>query len=357
MSVFKAPIRFFLGSHTPSGFTHTADTLYEQRDGWRVYLLKSGAGTGKSSLLRRVFTQLYTAEDEGEVFCCSSDPSSLDAVRFEKQRICVLDATAPHSLEPAYWGAVEEPVPLSVCMDTAALRKQADTVIALTDENRALHKHCCNCLRAAANLLTESRRMEQACVDRDKVCHFARRLAITECGTGTTPDGTLKRRFLSALTPEGWLTFDDTVQALCPRIYAVEDEQGAVAALLLSELQEHALRRGLRCVSCPSPLFAGVENLLLPEIGVGFMTSHLFHKVDFPVYRRVHVTRFLDMEQFRRYRQRLCFHRRAATELISDAATFSAKAKGVHDRLEAISSTAMNWELYEQLTANFLNRL
>ncbi len=359
MTSFRAPVRFFLGSNTPTGFIGTAETLYTP-DGWRVYILKSGAGTGKSTLLRRVYDQLTADGEEAEVFCCSSDPGSLDAVRFPTRRLCLVDGTAPHSIEPMYWGAVEQIVPLCLCMNDR-LRENAPAVIDLTDENRALHHRCRGYLRAAASLLGESRRIESENLNREKVCRFAHRLAVAEWRTGTVAARPVEceRRFLSAFTPDGWITFYDTLQALCPRIYAIEDEQGAAASLLLSELQQTAAADGKRCIACPCPLFPddGPEHLLLPELGLAFTTSNSFHKVDFPIFRRIHASRFLDAEQLRRRRMVLSFHRRAATELLQEATLLCAQAKAVHDRLEQYSAAAMDWQSYEQLAANFLKNI
>ncbi len=356
MSAFQAPVRFFLGSNTPEGFVGTAETLYTP-DGWQVYLLKSGAGTGKSTLLRRIYEQF--SGETAEVFCCSSDPDSLDAVRFPDRRLCLIDGTAPHSIEPSYWGAVEQIVPLSLCM--GHLYDSAPAVIALTDEKRTLHHRCCEHLRAAASLLSDSRRIENDCLDREKVCRLAHRLAISEWQSGKTKAQPFasKTRFLSAFTPDGWITLYDTLQALCPRIYTIEDEQGAAASLLLSELEKTATADGKHCIVCPCPLFPseGPEHLLLPELGLAFTTSNSFHKVDFPVFRRIHASRFLDTERLRRHRQRLSFLRRAAAELLREATALSSQAKAVHDRLEQYSAAVMDWKRYEELTDELLQNI
>lgn len=360
MSSFQAPIRFFLGSNTPTGFVGTTDSLYDT-NGWRVYILKGGAGTGKSTLLKRVYERSTVSGEEAEVFCCSSDPDSLDAVRFPGRRIFLIDGTFPHCLEPQYWGAVEQILPLSLCMKEERMRENASQIISLINEKQLLNRRCRGYLRAASSLLAESRRIQTENLEASKVNRFAKRLAITEWRSGTfhSPPIHSEQRFLSAFTPEGWFTFYDTLQALCPRIYAIEDEQGAVAALLLSELQKIALSDGIRCIACPCPLFPSEspEHLLLPDLGLAFTTSNSFHKADFPVFRRIHASRFLDTEQFRRRREWLSFHRRAALELLHEATSLCAQAKTTHEKLEEYSAAAMDWERYETLSAGFLLRI
>ena len=47
-------VAFFLGANTPSGFYSLYDQMLEPEKAQRVFLLKGGAGCGKSSLMRRV---------------------------------------------------------------------------------------------------------------------------------------------------------------------------------------------------------------------------------------------------------------------------------------------------------------
>ncbi len=345
MKTNDMPIRFFLGANTPSGFTGFAEELYDGEDGWQAYLIKSGAGTGKATLMRRVYEVLGQHSLTAEAICCSSDPSSLDGVRVPELKLCILDATAPHVVEPRCWGAVEQLVPLSVCMDEVALHEHVDEILAVTQENKALHAACRKYIRAAGALLRENRRIGEEQLDRDKVRRLACRLARQEFGNerGT---GRLAHRFLSAVTPEGVLTFYETLQALCPRIYAIEDDTGAAAALLLGELARHAADAGVEGVVCPCPLLPQdtVDHLLFPSLGVGFTASNSFHKVDFPVYRHIHAARFTDHDALREKRQMLQFNRRAARDLLGQAVALSREAKAVHDRMEEYSAAAMDWE-------------
>ncbi len=356
MATFQAPVRFFLGANTPQGFVGFADEIYDAEDGWQAYLIKSGPGTGKSSLMKRLYEVMTAMSIETEVICCSSDPSSLDGLVFPELKRCVLDATAPHVVEPRYWGAVEQIVPLSICMDETVLHARSAEIRRVTQENRELHRRCRKYIHAAGALLRENRRIGAAATDEEKVRRLARRIADQEFPEHG--NGRITHRFLSAVTPEGLIVFYETLQALCPRIYSIEDDHGAASALLLSELARQAEKRGIEGIVCPCPLFPedGPEHLLFPSIGVGLTTSNSFHKVDFPVYRRIHATRFANTEQLRAKRQVVSFNRRAAGELLLQAQALAAEAKAVHDRMELFSAEAMNWELANKLGDALIQR-
>ena len=355
MELTGFPFRFFLGSSSPTGFWGTAPRLYDPEDGWRVYLLKGGAGSGKSTLLKRVAARVG---EEAELFFCSADPRSLDAVCVPSKRLLVVDATAPHVLEPRLWGACEQLLPLSLCADEGQLYQKRENIAALVRENKEHHRRCRRLLSAAAELLSQNRRTAREALDEEGLRTFAMRLAKQEWDR-TACVGKEKTRLLRAVTPDGMITFFETVQALCPRIYVLCDEYGAAAPKLLQQLKQRAVDDGLDVAVSPHPLFPETvtEHLWLPQIGTAFLTANRLHPVDFPVYRRLHMTRFLDTKHVQEHRHQLAFRERAAKELLDGAVTALSEARQVHTALEQYTADATDWEAVLQLTDTFLERM
>ena len=124
-------------------------------------------------------------------------------------------------------------------MDAERLHREA------TDACSAPHARCRKFMSAAASLLGDSTRIAQDCTDVPKVIRTAERIADREFAGLHPGRGKEKRRFLSAITPEGPVIFHQTLQTLCSRIYAIEDEYGAASRLLLAELRGRALAAGL----------------------------------------------------------------------------------------------------------------
>ena len=103
-----------------------------------MYLIKSGPGCGKSTLMKRLAIK---AEQKGEPIQrihCASDPDSLDGVIFLDKRAAIVDATAPHVMEPDAPGAEEQVVSLYHTLDADALHAHADEVKRLFAQNTAL---------------------------------------------------------------------------------------------------------------------------------------------------------------------------------------------------------------------------
>lgn len=350
--MIQAPVRFFLGTNSPSGFRETVRELYHPD--WRVVLLKGGPGTGKSTLMRRVAAAL----GGGELFCCSSDPDSVDAVRFPDRRLLLVDATAPHAVEPLCWDACESVISLSPCVDSRRLREHREELLSLGSEAEVCHARARRCLTGAAQALTDNRRLWREALDEPAVVGFAQRLAQREWENRET-EGHSSRRFLGAITPSGSLTFFQTAQALCPRIFVVVDEDGAVSGLLMREWCRLAVAAGQRVLACPCPLSpdSRVEHLLLPDLGTAFLSSGPFHPVDFPVYRRIHGVRFADNDRLTEHQRKRHLNRRLARELLSGAAEAMGEAAALHRKRETLTAQAVDRQAVDQLTERLIRSL
>ena len=129
-------VDFFLGATTPAGFKGYFAPL-RREPGMQLVLLKSGPGCGKSTLMKRL---ARAAQDKGEPIQrihCASDPDSLDGVVFLRQKRAIIDATAPHVVEPEAPGADERVLSLYHTIDADALHPHKDEVTALFAQKAA----------------------------------------------------------------------------------------------------------------------------------------------------------------------------------------------------------------------------
>ena len=146
---------FFLGATTPAGFKGYFEPL-RREPGMQMLLIKSGPGCGKSTLMKHL---AQAAEQQGqriEKIHCASDPDSLDGVIFLDQKRAIIDATAPHVVEPDAPGADEVVVSLYHTIDAEKLHQCTDEVKALFARNALLRSRAARYIASAGSLLLDA---------------------------------------------------------------------------------------------------------------------------------------------------------------------------------------------------------
>ena len=118
--------KYFLGSNTHSGFVGFYEEITDNIG--RVYLLKGGAGTGKSSLIRKVIKRGIDLGFCCEGWHCSGDPRSLDGVYIKGLDVAVIDATSPHAIEPKIPAVKDDIVNLLEYVEKGKLCKHKDVI-------------------------------------------------------------------------------------------------------------------------------------------------------------------------------------------------------------------------------------
>lgn len=358
MSEFNQKISFFLGANTPNGFVSLFDQLYDPKGKSRCYVIKGGPGTGKSGLMKKIAKEGERNGYEVEYINCSSDPHSLDAIIFPELNICMADGTSPHVIEPKFPGACEILVNLGECWDSDLLFDNAEPIIALTEENSAMHKKCVHFLASAALLANDSSKLFSQIIDIDKIRRYASRLAAREFPNGNKP-GRESKRFLSAVTPEGIFIHDDTIPLLCDKTYIFEDESDITASIILAVLRDLALDCGLDIITCRCPLspYEKIEHMMIPELRLGFFTANTYHPIVFEGAKTVHAKRFWDETSLMEFRNRLSFNRKTQKELIGEAIRYLSLAKATHDKLEQYYISAMDFDLVNEETARLIDEI
>ena len=281
----------------------------------QMYLIKSGPGCGKSTLMKRLAVK---AEQKGEPIQrihCASDPDSLDGVIFLDKRAAIVDATAPHVMEPDAPGAEEQVVSLYHTLDADALHAHADEVKRLFAQNTALRSRAARYIASAGSLLLDSRRAEACSANFEKSASRLKRLCARTLPR--LPEGALaseELRLLSAITPKGPVFYRGTVQALADRYVVFHDDYGAVSRLLHEGSSGPEGWPGHYIITCPCAMHPDdkIDHLFAPALG--WLSSPT---TDGAVHARraSHRCTRCGPGKSAGYRARLRFNRRAAAEL------------------------------------------
>jgi len=348
----KPKLSFFLGANTPAGFYSLYDQMLPPEEARRIFLLKGGAGCGKSSLLRRVGAALEEAGEKVEYIRCSGDPDSLDAVICPRLGVAVADATAPHVLEPRLPGVVESYIDLGRFYDHAALTSQREEIAAAVESYQGHYKRAYRCLTAAAQLAEDSRSLLDTPILEAKALKRARGILSREVRKTGRQAGRVKQRFLGAVSCQGVVCDFSAVEVLCKRVYELSDTFG-LAGGMLTALGAGCLSAGYDVILCPSPLFPErAEHLIVPELGLGFVTSTPALPWPGRAYRRVRLDAMADSEILRKYKARLKFSRKVQAAILEEGVEALEQAKAAHDGLEALYNPHVDFEgVYRQADA------
>lgn len=243
-------------------------------------------------------------------------------------------------MEPRYPAAVDRYVDLGRFYDIPAAKAQAEEVKRHTHDYKDAYRRAYRCFKAAREVELDtvaevSQTFDYQRGERRLLGIAARELRGQGHGTGK-----VTRRFLGSMTHKGAIWRFDSVMTLCPRVYALEDSYEQAGALL-AVLRDEALRRSYDVVVCLAPEDPErLEHLLIPELGVAFVTTRAGMEYPEKPYRRVRLDALAHPEN----RARLRFRGRMASVLRDEGTAALRDAKAAHDRLEAVYNPYVDFE-------------
>lgn len=337
-----AQIEYFLGANSAEGFYSLYDHLIDRETAQGLYILKGGAGCGKSSFMRRVASHAQAAGYRVEFILCSGDPDSLDAVILPELKVALVDGTAPHVIEPKYPGVVERYVNLGKYYDSAGLQEVRAAVIEQTKEYQKHYKRCYRCLSAASELNSDNRELMLTHETEARLLKRAKGIIAREL-KGNGSGGEVVLRFLSAVSCAGRMSLWDTVEAQCKRVCVLEDSFG-LSNVMLEPILAAATARDFDVIACPDPMAPErLLHLLIPELDLAFVTSTPEQSYPGRTYRRIRLD-VMAKETYRRFRSRVRFARKVSNALQEEAMAALEQAKARHDDLEALYNPYVNFD-------------
>ena len=315
-----------------------------------TYILKGGAGTGKSSLMKRIAGHF---ENSCRIvrYCCSSDPDSLDAVVIPELKTAICDGTAPHVFEPLYPGVCQKYIDLGEYWDEASLAAGRAGIIDAADRNKSLLARAGRFTSAAADICADTCQLGSDCLLTDKIEGFAARTAKKLLGKRGSNEGEKRLLRLTALTEYGFLTLHETLES-CSDVYTVRDELFAATDYLLSRLSDEACLRGYDVILSPDQMLsdAAYQHLIIPELGFAVISGRAAEECEHRGAKKLNLMRFYDKSMLTERRVRIRMNRQAVNDLSEEAAKTLRAAKQVHDELESHYIKAMDFGRLDKLT-------
>lgn len=343
--------KMFAGGNSSRGFYSLFDHMFSGEIE-QIFLLKGGPGTGKSTLMQRLAQRAAAEGWPVELFFCSSDPDSLDGIVLPAQRAGVVDATAPHIQDPILPGCREEIINLGDNWDSSVLRQAKDEIAALTKANKAAYARAYRYLRAAEEMEGLWAQINSQYVHAAGISQTAGTLLQeVSLKLGAAPARRERHLFASAITPVGLVSHIGELAASYPQRWVLRWEPGTGIQDVFENLIHAARLAGVYMEIFHRPLLPDqIEHVLFPELGIAVLSEGEFTSPGLS-------GRVVDLRTLRRQDQvpqRVKdFHR----ELLEGAVQELAEAKAVHDELEKIYVSALDFARAEAVGQDLAIRI
>lgn len=346
--------KFFLGSFSPQGFKTNFGEIIAEND-YKTVILKGGAGTGKSSLMKAV--SKHFSENNVSEFYCSSDPDSLDAVVLKDKKFIIVDGTSPHVFDPVFPGVKEKILNLGNFWNEEKLRKNREEIIRTTLDHKKLMERTARYVKANSSILLDTYSIATDSILTDKLDSFVLRLEkkLAVKKRNATPKTCF--RHLSALTPKGYITHTSHLETY--ETYILHDSLFAGSDKILKKLSDFFLSKGYDVILSSSNLFAQpvYEHLLVPQLNLAFLTSNPLTNLNLANAKIINIHRFYDKQALSLRKSRLKLNKKASSELVLEAKSTMQNALILHNLLEKYYISAMNFEKVNATTERILSHL
>ena len=328
-------LSFFAAANGYSGFRSYFDEVFDPLWYTSLYILKGGPGTGKSSFMKRLLSDLELLVEECEAIYCSSDCASLDGVIIKKGDRCVgvIDGTSPHSRDPIFPGAIDKIINLGDNWDEKMLSDNIDAITSLGREKSDSYKLAYEYLSIAGTI---TKKVDESI---NKIYRNDRNKIVESLLDGAAGNGCKKVRLITSFGKDGFGTLD-TLSKLASDIYSVVGVYGS-EYIFMCEISEALEKSGVDYTLFPSALDGTKPDaIFIPSIGVAFTTERSAH---FPDDHVIDTSQYLNQDVLSKLRERLEFLYREREAMLWMSVDEFRKASDAHFKLEKIYSSAMDF--------------
>lgn len=342
-------VRSFLAANSANGFVSFFDELAEYEN---TYVIKGGPGTGKSSFMKKIASAAQSIDLPVEYVFCSSDPSSLDAIGIKDIPLAILDGTPPHTAEPKYPGAAGGIINAGEYWNEEKIKKYSEDVFELTNNVSDCFSSAYRHLKAVGAIYEDIEKISEKALNAVKLNNFTDNLIKKIITQKVRHGGEIKKRFISGITPDGIITFYDTIYALCERVIVVKDKY-LLSDKIVSRFANAAKDAGYTVYAFHDPLLPQkTAHVAVPEISTAIVSNTFMTHFEAANAKAVNMSRFIEDVDTRS----LSANQRLLTLCLKTAIASIAKAKAFHNDLEDIYISAMDFTALNKKAKDFAEK-
>jgi len=359
MTINNKGFNFFSAANSHCGFINYFQQFFKYDKDANCYIIKAGAGCGKSTMMRKIAKFLQENGYNVFLFPCTSDPNSLDGVYCKELNFMIVDGTAPHIIEPNYPIFFEKIVTLYDCIDSEKIQKNGDGLLNYFDENQSYHNRTKNLFTSIKALQDDCQKLVDPCIDKDKLDIYSKKLCKKTLRKSLNKKSKVTNLLLSGITLNGLDYFSETPRKMVKNIYAIHDVYGNCANSILHELYDTCLQKGYDIISCNCPIdpHNKIDHIIIPEADIAFITVNRYLPLKEAADKNIHFARFLKTKVDKIHRHRIRFNNKTISNLIVELQQQLSSAKQSHDDIEKAYVEAINFKTVDIKTNEIINDL
>mgnify|MGYP004732732415 FL=1 len=346
--------KMFPGGNTANGFYSFFDYIIPN-DVNRIFCLKGGPGVGKSSFMKKMAKEFTKMGYDVELHYCSSDPSSLDGVVIKGLNVVMIDATAPHTVDPKIPGAVDEILNFGEFWNVDKIEKNREEIASCNADISECFQRAFRFLKSAEPIYMDVESKISKCIDFTKVSEITYEF-IEKTFKDVEFSGKksyVRHLFGSAITPVGYLDYSDSLFEGVKNIYYLKGDIGSGKTQFLKSLYTRAEQKGLDVEVYHFPLVVDkLQAVYIPELDIAVTTSQIFKEKEM-----IDLNTCIDEDKLSKYLNDVKFDKDLVDYLMNNAISNLKRAKANHDIVEDYYVPAMDFDKVEVLKNQVIDRI
>lgn len=341
--------KYFAAANGYSGFRSYFDKVFNPFDFDRIYVIKGGPGTGKSSLMKKIADNFQEYDIECDKIYCSSDPNSLDGIilRNKSRQIAILDGTAPHETDAKIPGAIDKIINVGEFWEEEKLKEKSEIIKELNLKKSAHYKLAYKYLKLAGYFNDSiSEIIEKAYKNDDfDILNSFREANINK----TANDSKNRVRLINSYGKYGLKALEKE-NFISENNYTVKGVYGS-EYIFLSRLKKLLDIENFDYILYPSPLSDKMTD------GIYIIQNNTFISTVFDFENKIDTADFLDKKLIDDNKEFIEACKKEKDNLLLLSKSEFNNASTLHFKLEEIYSKNMNFEKLNELIKSLIKEI
>ena len=269
-------MHFFLASNSPRGFFSKMDIFSKNLPkNWKCNVIKGSPGCGKSTYMKKIADEMKQMNATVEYIHCPSDPDSLDAVIFPDLKLCYVDGTSPHIIDPIFPGITGNIIDLAKLKSLDSARKNKNKIFKLNKKSEKFYNQAQKYLLSFRSILSNSIEEHIENINFDHIKSMSEKISKKYFTKKLTKIPKKSLRMISSVGPKGLLLLNQNFDEY-KSIYQIDDDLNLESDILFRYILNLASNYGYNSIVCINPISLNekIESLIFPELKLTFFAKN-----------------------------------------------------------------------------------